>query len=79
MPINSTGVKTHRDHFVMDFTHLELLARIEKFRDLKIEDDEIARLYELQTKNYKSLGLEVGIYQSRRSLASNECKEKCFY
>jgi predicted helicase len=46
-PINSTGVKTHRDHFVIDFDLEQLHKRIADFRDLNIADDEIASKYSL--------------------------------
>ena len=65
MPVNSTGVKTHRDHFVFDFDLSELRKRIEKFRDLNITDQEISETYELQdTRDWK-------LSQRRRSLKSN--------
>ena len=32
MPINSTGIKTHRDHFVLDFDKSALQSRIIEFR-----------------------------------------------
>ena len=35
-PVNSTGVKTHRDHFVIDFDLEQLSNRIEDFRKLTI-------------------------------------------
>jgi predicted helicase len=48
MPISSTGVKTHRDHFVLDFDVQSLQERIEAFRNLSVSDERIAELYELQ-------------------------------
>jgi len=48
MPLNSTGVKTHRDHFVMDFELSSLTKRIEEFRNLSIPDEDIAELYNLR-------------------------------
>ncbi len=36
MPVNSTGVKTHRDHFVLDFDRSSLRRRIEDFRNVII-------------------------------------------
>lgn len=65
MPVNSTGVKTHRDHFVFDFDLLELRKRIEKFRDLNIADQEISKIYEIQdTRDWK-------LDQRRHSLKLN--------
>lgn len=72
MPVNSTGVKTHRDHFVFDFDLSELRKRIEKFRDLSITDEEISNIYEIQdTRDWK-------LSQKRRSLKSNKDWEKYF-
>jgi type I restriction-modification system DNA methylase subunit len=44
---NSTGIKTHRDHFVIDFDHRMLENRISEFRDLQIDDATIRQKYEL--------------------------------
>jgi len=72
MPVNSTGVKTHRDHFVFDFDLSELRKRIEKFRDLNISDQEISTTYELpDTRDWK-------LSQRRRSLKSNSDWESHF-
>ena len=72
MPVNSTGVKSHRDHFVFDFDLSELRKRINKFRDLDISDQEISETYELQdTRDWK-------LSQRRRSLKSNPDWESYF-
>lgn len=72
MPVNSTGVKTHRDHFVFDFDSSELRKRIEKFRDLSVTDQEIGESYNLQdTRDWK-------LSQRRRSLKSNSDWERHF-
>ena len=72
MPVNSTGVKTHRDHFVFDFDLSELRKRIDKFRDLSILDQEISETYELQdTRDWK-------LSQRRRALKSNSDWESYF-
>ena len=34
IPLNSTGIKTHRDHFVLDFDYKSLHNRIHDFRNL---------------------------------------------
>jgi predicted helicase len=77
MPVNSTGIKTHRDHFVIDFDRSELYDRISKFRSLNIEDGEIARLYNLEDTQSWNLSLR------RHSLASAKHWEgafvKCLY
>jgi len=46
-PAYSSGIKTHRDHFVIDFEKAKLLDRIEVFRDLKISDSDIADKFTL--------------------------------
>ncbi len=51
MPVNSTGVKTHRDHFVLDFDKDSLQSRIIEFRNLKIPDQEILDKYNLESKS----------------------------
>ena len=45
MPLHSAGFITARDHFVVDFDHKDLLARIEEFSDLQISDQEIRATY----------------------------------
>ncbi len=65
MPLNSTGVKTHRDHFVVDFDQAALQKRIADFRNLSIPDDTLTQQYELQdTRDWK-------VHRKRRSLAAN--------
>ncbi|MGA1411215.1 MAG: type ISP restriction/modification enzyme [Prochlorotrichaceae cyanobacterium] len=66
MPVNSTGVKTHRDHFVIDFDREKLKTRISEFRDLEISDEEIKKRYILSDKAEWKLNLR------RRSLSKNE-------
>jgi predicted helicase len=77
MPVNSTGVKTHRDHFVIDFDTEKLRHRIAEFRDLTIPDEVIAQRYSLsETMDWK-------IAIRRHSLAANQDWEnyltKCLY
>ncbi|HNV88160.1 MAG TPA: N-6 DNA methylase [Methylotenera sp.] len=40
-PVNSSGIKTHRDHFVIDIDIEKLSKRIQRFYDLSVNDDEI--------------------------------------
>jgi len=64
-PINTTGVKTHRDQFVLDFEHSRLRRRIEDFKDLSLTDQSMVELYNLQdTRDWK-------LSERRRSLATN--------
>jgi predicted helicase len=65
MPLNSTGVKTHRDHFVFDFELSSLQKRIEDFRNLDISDTEIATAYDLYDASDWKLN------KKRKSLAVN--------
>ncbi len=77
MPFNSTGVKTHRDHFVIDFERDKLEERISNFRNLQISDIDIANSYKLKdTGNWK-------INSNRKSLAAErdwkQAFTKCLY
>lgn len=72
MPVNSTGIKTHRDHFVFDFELPKLHQRIKSFRDLKIPEETVAERYELKdTRDWK-------LSKRRKALASNQEWEKHF-
>ncbi|MBD3284870.1 N-6 DNA methylase [candidate division WOR-3 bacterium] len=77
MPINSTGVKTHRDRFVLDFDLSALIKRIEDFRNLSISDEEIAQRYRLKdTRDWK-------LHERRESLSKDtnwkENFTRCLY
>ncbi|BCL40123.1 type ISP restriction/modification enzyme [Nostoc sp. MS1] len=77
MLVNSTGIKTHRDHFAIDFEQQELYNRIQDFKNILISDATIAIKYNLSdTRDWK-------INQRRKSLSSkSEWKEhftKCLY
>ena len=62
--INSTGIKSHRDHFVYDFENSKLQERIENFRNLLIGDIQIIEMYEIKdSRDWK-------IEKNRRLLAS---------
>ncbi|TAE55046.1 MAG: N-6 DNA methylase [Nostocales cyanobacterium] len=53
-PVNSTGVTTHRDHFVVDFDLDKLYERIENFINLEITDEQISNIYDLKdTRDWK--------------------------
>jgi predicted helicase len=72
MPLNSTGVKTHRDGFVVGFSLPELKKHIEDFRDLNLPDDEITERYNLRdTQDWK-------LTKKRRTLASEAEWESYF-
>jgi predicted helicase len=72
MPLTSTGVKTHRDHFVIDFDKAELENRIKDFCDLSISDSEISKKYGISdTRDWK-------LSPRRRSLNQNSERKNCF-
>ncbi len=53
-PVNSSGVKTHRDHFAIDFDLDKLYKRIKDFIDLRITDEQISTIYDLKdTRDWK--------------------------
>jgi predicted helicase len=63
-PINSTGIKTHRDHFVIDFDREVLVERLHEFRNTSISDQTISDRYQIQdTRDWK-------ISQRRSSFAN---------
>lgn len=54
MPLNSSGVRTHRDNFAFDPDPSELKRRIDDFRNLSISDEEIKERYNLHdTRDWK--------------------------
>lgn len=68
----STGVKTHRDHFVYDFDADQLRKRINEFRDSSITDEEIMSRYGLKdTRDWK-------LSERRKSLKTDERWQKGF-
>ncbi len=72
MPVNSTGVKTHRDHFVFDFDKNTLHKRISDFRNLELSDNEIAERYDLKdTRDWK-------LTETRKNLSRQPDWEKHF-
>jgi len=63
---NSTGVKTHRDHFALDFDSAVLHKRIKDFMNIsEIKDEEITETYNLlDTRDWK-------LTQKRRTLTND--------
>jgi len=47
-PVNSTGIKTHRDHFVIDFDKETLKRRIRTFLDPSLPDDFVRETFKLK-------------------------------
>lgn len=72
MPVNSTGVKTHRDDFVFDFDLSILRKRIEDFRNLSISDEQISNNYDISSTRDWNLSAR------RRSLAANNKWQEYF-
>jgi predicted helicase len=76
-PVNSTGIKTHRDHFALDFDREVLRQRIMEFRDLSISDEVVRQKYKLpDTRDWK--------LHNRRIALNNDsnfysCFEDCLY
>ncbi|MFM7575315.1 MAG: type ISP restriction/modification enzyme, partial [Microcystaceae cyanobacterium] len=71
-PVNSTGIKTHRDHFVMDFDIENLYKRIQDFRDLEIPNNKIINQYFLKDSSKSEL------LKNRETLANNQNWNKDF-
>ncbi len=71
-PVNSTGVKTHHDDFVMDFDEVTLRNRIESFRNQNISDEDISQRYGLKSTH------DWNISTRRKSLSSYAEWEKHF-
>ncbi|MBC8402693.1 MAG: N-6 DNA methylase [Candidatus Marinimicrobia bacterium] len=55
-PVNSSGVKTHRDAFVIGFNKNEIQIRIQQLKDANLPDEIILQTYNL--KNTSSWNLE---------------------
>jgi len=53
-PVNVTGIKTHRDSFVIGFSQAEVQNRIMQFRNLSLPDDFMREAFKLKdTSNWK--------------------------
>jgi len=76
-PLNSTGIKTHRDDFVIDFDIDNLRSKIKDFRNLRLSDNEIQKKYDL------SDSLEWNLHNKRlyfsNLLTWENSFEKCLY
>lgn len=68
----STGVKTHRDHFVIDFDVGALKERISEFRDLSIEDKAVSEKYSLESNSDWNLS------ERRKSLSQDKSYTNAF-
>jgi predicted helicase len=65
-PVNSTGIKTHRDHFVIDFEEKRLRSRIAEFRDEALSDDEVRERFKLRdTRDWKLIEARVKLQERK--------------
>ena len=71
-PLNSTGIKTHRDHFVIDFEMSQLRQRMGAFCNLDISDSAINDKYNLP----KTADFEIS--KSRAALSKRLDRDKYF-
>ena len=74
LPINSSGIKTHRDRFVIDFSEAALRKRIAIFRGTKFSDTQVRERFGLpDTRDWK-------LPQARESLRGDkEWQERFAY
>ena len=71
-PVHSTGIKTHRDRFVIDFDRKELERRIQQFRDLSFPEILLRQTYSLRdTRDWN-------LKQNREALAHDSQWRKYF-
>ena len=54
-PVNSSGITTSRDHFVIDFEEASLRERISMFRGTELSDEEMAQRLKLKDTQYWKL------------------------
>jgi len=76
-PVNSTGIKTHRDHFVIDFDKETLKRRIRTFLDPSLPDDFVREAFKLKnTQSWK-------LVEKRKKIQQDDGWEKkivpCLY
>jgi len=64
-PLNSSGIKTHRDHLVIDFEQRRLESRIAEFRDQVLSDDEVRDRFRLRDTTYWRLSEARGKLRAR--------------
>ena len=71
-PVNSVGIVTSRDEFVIDFDMAKLRRRILQFRDKNMPDEIIAQTYELRDKsNWK-------LKAAREAVMKDDAWDKAF-
>jgi hypothetical protein len=72
-PVNVTGIKTHRDNFVIDFEEKPLLRRIEQFRDLSVPDSLICQAYSVKSTKAWNVGVQ------RKIMANTDDWRDCVF
>ncbi|MDI1307924.1 MAG: DUF559 domain-containing protein [Methylotenera sp.] len=72
--LNSSGIKTHRDHFVIDIDINALQKRVERFYDLTVSDDDIRR--EMDLKDNRDWQLNIA---RRKAIFDKELIETTTY
>jgi len=66
-PVNSSGIKTHRDRFVIDFEEKRLRSRIATFRDKTFSDYEVRERFGLRdTRDWKLSEARKGIQGDKK-------------
>jgi len=76
-PVNSVGIVTSRDDFVLDFDDKVLRNRIEELRETSLNDDEIRDKYEL--KDNKGWNVADARMQIRKDNDYQKAFAKCLY
>jgi len=71
-PVYSTGIKTHRDDFVIDFDERALKRRIDTFIDSKNSDEKVRTLFDLNDNRDWKLS------EKRKAIRNDKNWESCF-
>ena len=75
--VNSTGIKTHRDHFVMDMDYQSLNSRIMQFIDPALADNIVADIFNLKDTGEWKLSEKRSLIQKDKDIDSKFIR--CFY
>lgn len=71
-PVYSTGIKTHRDDFVIDFDEVALKRRISTFLDSRKSDEEVRLLFDLRDNRDWKLS------EKRKAVRIDKNRDKSF-
>lgn len=69
-PVNSTGIKTHRDHFIIAFEKRELETRILHLRNKQMDDELIRETYDLKDSEVWKLAESRSFIQKEGDLSN---------